>query len=85
MIDRGWEETVHARQFVDKAKLQRDKTSLKAKLWDATLGAVQLCTSSIFGQVGEATTTVPPDIVDWIAYDIILRRSQLSETNAKFD
>lgn len=84
-IDSGCEQIVAAKQFADKLKLHREKTSLQAELWDGTLVAMQPCTKNLFIQIGEATITVRPHIVDWIAYDNIPGKSWLSEASPKID
>lgn len=85
LIDSGCEEIVDAKQLADRLKLQREKTSLEADLWDVKLEAMQQCTKNLFIQVGKATITLQPYIVHRIVCEIILGKSCLSESNLKVD
>lgn len=69
------------KQFANRLRLQRKNATLKAELWDGTMVARQQSASSLFIQIGEASTTVRPYVVDWIPYDTILGKLELSEAD----
>jgi len=71
--------------YADKLKLPRDRTDLKAELWDGTLVPMQRCSNNLSITIGEAKLVVRPYVVDMIAYDLILGKVWLSEVNPRIN
>ena len=63
----------------------KENTNLSAELWDQTLVPMERCCEKSIIRIGEATITVRPYVVDWIAYDLILGKPWISEANSLID
>ena len=84
----GSEEIVISKAYAEKLNLRKENTNntnLSAKLWARTLVPMERCCKNLIIQIGEATITVSPYVVQWIAYDLILGRAWLSEANLLID
>lgn len=85
LVDSGCEEIVISKAYAEKIKLRKENTNLSAELWDRTLIPMERCCENLNIRIGEATITVRPYVVDWIAYDLILGKAWLSEANPLID
>jgi len=85
LVDSGCEEIVMSRAFAEEYNIRKEKTNLRAELWDGTLIPMGLCSENQNIRIGEATITVRPYVVDWISYDLILGKAWLSEANPLID
>ncbi|CDF37989.1 unnamed protein product [Chondrus crispus] len=85
LVDSGCEEIVISKAYAEKLKLRKGNTNLSAELWERTLVPMERCCENLIIRIGEATITVRPYVVDWIAYDLILGKAWLSEANPLID
>ena len=85
LVDSGCEEIVISKSFAKRLNIRAEPSDFHAELWDKTLVQMDYSNEVIPIQIGKATINVRPYIVDWIAYDIILGKSWLSEANPKID
>ena len=85
LVDNGCEQVVVSKSYAKKLNLETKQTNLKAELWDGTLVPMTRCSNNLTIQMGEASITVRPYVVDWIAYDIILGKTWLSKANPLID
>ena len=85
LVDSGCEEIVMSRQFAKRLNMELVSTDLSAELWDGTLVPMEISVSDLQLKIGKATINVRPYVVDWIAYDVILGKSWLSEANPSID
>ncbi len=85
LVDSGCEEVVISKQFAERLNMETVSTELNAELWDGTLVPMEMCSSNLQFKIGNATINVRPYVVDWIAWDIILGKSWLSEANPRID
>ena len=85
LVDSCCEEVVVSKSYAKKLSLKTKQTNLKAELWDGTLVPMTRCSNTLTIQMGEASITVRPYVVDWIAYDIILGKTWLSKANPLID
>lgn len=81
LFDIGCEEVVISKHFADCLELQRQIIDLMAELWNRTLVPMEHCTQNLVTQTGCAAIAVWPYVGDWIAYDIILGKSWLSDAD----
>ena len=81
LIDSGCEEIVISEEYAKKILVKREKTNLKAELWDGTLVPMSKCSGDLVLKIGPVEFKIRPYIVDWIGYDIILGKKWLTEVN----
>ena len=65
--------------------METKQTNLNAELWDGTLEPIATCLKNLTIQMGEASITAPPYVVDWIAYGIVLGKTWLSKAKLLID
>jgi len=85
LVNSGCEEICMSKAYADKLKLLRDRTDLKAELWDGSLVPMDRCSDNLTVRIGEAKLVVRPYVVDMIAYDLILGKVWLSEVNPRIN
>ena len=85
LIDSGCEEIILSKEYSKSLGINTDKTNLKAELWDGTLVEMEQSSENLELQLGSEAFIIRPYIVDWIAYDIILGKSWLTEVNPLID
>lgn len=85
LVYTGCEELVISKAYAEKMKLRKENTNQGSEVWGQIHVLMGRWCENLILRVGEATISVRPYVVVWIAYDLILGKAWLSESNALID